>query len=47
MIRKDNLIKGILIQYKEYKLSQYADNTQIFLDGSELPYTKRVITIRH
>ena len=36
MIRKDNLIKGILIQNKEYKLSQYADDTQIFLDGSEL-----------
>ena len=40
MIRKDNLIKGILIQIKEYKLSQYADDTQIFLDGSGLSLRK-------
>ena len=36
MIRKDNLIKGIIIENKEFKLSQYADDTQIFLDGSEI-----------
>ena len=34
MIRKSEDIKGIKIN-KEYKLSQYADDTQFFLDGSE------------
>ena len=40
MIRKDNLIKGIIIGNKEFKLSQYADDTQIFLDGSEISLKK-------
>lgn len=40
MIRKDNLIKGIIIDNKEFKLSQYADDTQIFLDGSEISVRK-------
>ena len=35
MIRKSEDIKGIKINNMEYKLSQYADDTQIFLDGSE------------
>ena len=35
MIRKNEDIKGIVINNKEFKLSQYADDTQIFLDGSE------------
>ena len=35
MIRKNEDIKGIVINNKEYKLSQYADDTQIFLDGSK------------
>ena len=35
MIRKSEDIKGIKINNKEYKLNQYADDTQIFLDGSE------------
>lgn len=41
MIRMDNLIHGIIINNKEFKLSQYADDTQLFLDGSEasLKYT--------
>ena len=46
MIRKDNLIKGLLIQNKEYKLSQYADNTQIFLDGSELSLRKTLAKLK-
>ena len=46
MIRKDNLIKGILIQNKEYKLSQYADDTQIFLDGSELSLRKTLAKLK-
>lgn len=35
MIRKADKIKGIKINDKEFRLSQYADDTQIFLDGSE------------
>ena len=35
MVRKDKDIKGIYINGKEYKLSQYADDTQLLLDGSE------------
>lgn len=35
MLRKENAIKGIDINDKSYLLSQYADDTQIFLDGSE------------
>ena len=46
MIRKDNLLKGILIQNKEYKLSQYADHTQIFLDGSELSLRKTLAKLK-
>ena len=40
MIRKDQDIKGIIINNKEYKLSQYADDTQIFLDGTEISLRK-------
>ena len=42
MIRKDKDIhvKGILINNKEFKLSQYADDTQIFLDGTEITLRK-------
>ena len=40
MIRKDNLIKGIILGNKDFKLSQYADDTQIFLDGSEISLKK-------
>ena len=35
MIRKEKSIKGININNILYNLSQYADDTQIFLDGSE------------
>ena len=35
IIRKNEDIKGIVINKKAFKLSQYADDTQIFLDGSE------------
>ena len=46
MIRKHNLINGILIQNKEYKLSPYADDTQIFLDGSELCLRKTLAKLK-
>ena len=35
MIRNSNDIHGIIIDNKEYKISQYADDTQFFLNGSE------------
>lgn len=35
MIRNINLIKGIVIEDKDYKLLQYADDTVLFMDGSE------------
>ena len=35
MIRNNNNIHGIIIDNKEYKISQYADDTQLFLNGSE------------
>ena len=35
MIRKNENIKGITIHNKEFRLSQYADDTQVFLDGTE------------
>ena len=35
MIRKEKSIKGININNILYNLSQYTDDTQIFLDGSE------------
>ena len=35
MIRNNNDIHGIIIDIKEYKISQYADDTQLFLNRSE------------
>ena len=35
MIRNNNDIHGIIIDNKEYKISQYADDSQLFLNGSE------------
>ena len=40
MRRKDSSINGIVIQNNEFKLSQYADDTQIFLDGTEISSRK-------
>ena len=33
IIRNDNKLKGIKINDKEFKLCQYADDTQVFLNG--------------
>lgn len=35
MIRSDKNLRGIILDGKEYRLSQYADDTVLFLDGSK------------
>ena len=35
MVRDNEIITGININGKEFRLSQYADDTQLFLDGIE------------
>ena len=35
MIRRNNIIKGISIGETEHKISQYADNTEMMLEGDE------------
>ena len=45
MIRKHNGIKGIVLNDKEYKLSQYADDTQVFLDGTEISLRNTLETL--
>ena len=34
-IRRDNLVKGITVDSTECKLSQYADDTTLILDGTQ------------
>ena len=45
MIRKNQHIQGININNKNFKLSQYADDTQIVLDGSELSLRETLNTL--
>ena len=35
MVRKNKEFKGISINGKEYKISQYSDDTQMIPDGTE------------
>ena len=35
MVRENEIITGIKINGKEFRLSQYADDTQLFLDGTD------------
>ena len=44
-IRNDKDIKGISIDRFEYKISQYADDTTIMLDGSEKSLNKSLFTL--
>ena len=46
MIRNNKDIKGIKINDKEFKLSQYADDTQLLLDGSEIPLKEALGTLK-
>ena len=45
MIRQDNEIKGYTVVDSEIKISQYADDTTLFLDGSEEGFNKCVHVI--
>ena len=45
MVRKDENVRGIKINNKEYKLSQYADDTQMFLEGSELSLKSALVIL--
>ena len=40
LIRKDKVLKGIMASGCEFRLSQYADDTVLFLDGSESSFEK-------
>ena len=46
MIRKSKDIKGIKINNMEFKLSQYADDTQMFLDGSETSLKQALVILQ-
>lgn len=46
MIRKNKDIKGIDINGKEFKLSQYADDTQLLLNGSEKTLQEALKTLK-
>ena len=46
MIRIDRKLQGIKINNKEFKLSQYADDTQIFLDGSDNSLHQLMLILR-
>ena len=44
-IRKKQTIKGIEINGIDFKLSQYADDTTLILDGSEKSFLESIILI--
>ena len=46
MIRNNKDIKGIHINNKEFKLSQYADDTQLLLDGFEISLKEALRTLK-
>ena len=45
MLRNNENITGIKINNKESKLSQYADDTQIFLHGTEISLKETLRTL--
>ena len=45
MVRQNKDIKGYFVFDKEVKISQYADDTSLFLDGSEKSFENCIKTI--
>ena len=45
LIRKNKKIKGISINNKEYRISQYADDTDFILDGSSISFEETIDTL--
>ena len=45
MLRNNENIKGININNREFLLSQYADDTQVFLDGSEKSLSEALLNL--
>ena len=45
MFRQNKIIKGIFIGETEYKISQYADDTEITLEGNKNSFEETVKTI--
>ena len=41
MIREDEIIKGISIGETEHKISKYADDTEIMLEGDRNSFEKK------
>ena len=46
-VRKDENIRGINIAIVECKLSQYADDTTMILDGSELSLSRTLLLLNN
>lgn len=46
MVRNDKKLQGIKINNKEFRLCQYADDTQLFLDGSETSLHQLMLILR-
>ena len=45
LIRNNKKIKGISINNKEYRISQYADDTDFILDGSSISFEETIDTL--
>ena len=45
LIRKNTKIKGISVNNKEYRISQYADDTDFILDGRSVSFEETIDTL--
>ena len=46
MIRQNKLIKGIIVQGTEHKMTQYADDTELMLEGNRTSFEEAVNTVQ-